>query len=113
MTVTRIAIRRPVTVSMFVVAVILFGVVSLQRLALNLLPDISYPSLTIQTDYEDAAPEEIENLITRPIEEAVGVISGLTRLSSISRPGSRKSSWSSAGTRAWISPAWRPVKSST
>ena len=64
MTVTRIAIRRPVTVSMFVVAVILFGVVSLQRLALNLLPDISYPSLTIQTDYEDAAPEEIENLIT-------------------------------------------------
>ena len=87
MTVTRIAIRRPVTVSMFVVAVILFGVVSLQRLALNLLPDISYPSLTIQTDYEEAAPEEIENLITRPIEEAVGVISGLTRLSSISRPG--------------------------
>ena len=87
MTVTRIAIRRPVTVSMFVVAVILFGLVSLQRLALNLLPDISYPSLTIQTDYEDAAPEEIENLITRPIEETVGVISGLTRLSSISRPG--------------------------
>ena len=87
MTVTRIAIRRPVTVSMFVVAVILFAVVSLQRLALNLLPDISYPSLTIQTDYEDAAPEEIESLITRPIEEAVGVISGLTRLSSISRSG--------------------------
>ena len=87
MTATRIAIRRPVTVSMFVVAVILFGLVSLQRLALNLLPDISYPSLTIQTDYEDAAPEEIENLITRPIEEAVGVTSGLTRLSSISRPG--------------------------
>jgi len=80
MTVTRIAIRRPVTVSMFVVAVILFGLVSLQRLALNLLPDISYPSLTIQTDYEDAAPEEIENLITRPIEETIGVISGLTRL---------------------------------
>jgi len=87
MTITKIAIRRPVTVSMFVVAVILFGIVSLQRLALNLLPDISYPSLTIQTDYEDAAPEEIENLITRPIEEAVGVVSGLTRLSSISRPG--------------------------
>ena len=48
MKVTEIAIRRPVTVSMFVVAVILFGVVSLDRLALNLLPDISYPSLTIQ-----------------------------------------------------------------
>jgi len=87
MTVSRIAIERPVTVSMFIVAVILFGLVSLDRLALNLLPDISYPSLTIQTDFEDAAPEEVESLITRPIEEGVGVVSGLNRLSSISRPG--------------------------
>jgi HAE1 family hydrophobic/amphiphilic exporter-1 len=83
----RIAVRRPVTTSMFVVAVCLFGLVSLDRLALNLLPDISYPSLTIQTTYEDAAPEEIEALITRPVEESVGVSAGLTRLSSISRPG--------------------------
>ena len=59
------AMSRPVTVFMFVVAVILFGFVSLDRLALNLLPDISYPSLTIQTDYPDAAPEEVESLITR------------------------------------------------
>lgn len=81
------AMSRPVTVSMFVVAVILFGIVSLDRLALNLLPDISYPSLTIQTDYPDAAPEEVESLVTQPIEEAVGVIPGLTRISSISRPG--------------------------
>ncbi|MEW5978903.1 MAG: efflux RND transporter permease subunit [Acidobacteriota bacterium] len=81
------AMSRPVTVFMFVLAVILFGIVSLDRLALNLLPDISYPSLTIQTDYTDAAPEEIENLITRPIEEAVGVVPGLTRLSSVSRSG--------------------------
>ena len=75
MGVTRTAIHRPVTVFMFFLAVVLFGVVSLQRLSLNLLPDISYPSLTIQTDYEDAAPEEIESLITRPIEETVGVAS--------------------------------------
>jgi len=81
------AISRPVTVSMFVVAVILFGIVSLDRLALNLLPDISYPSLTIDTAYTDAAPEEIESLITQPVEEAVGVVSGLTRISSVSRPG--------------------------
>ncbi|HSR69592.1 MAG TPA: efflux RND transporter permease subunit [Acidobacteriota bacterium] len=81
------SIKRPVTVSMFVVAVILFGMVSLDRLALNLLPDISYPSLTIQTDYPDAAPEEVESLITRPVEEAVGVVPGLTRISSTSRSG--------------------------
>src|SRR5512144_771348 len=87
MNITRTAINRPVTVTMFVVAFMLFGLVSLDRLSLNLLPDISYPSLTIQTNYQDAAPEEVESLITRPIEEAVGVVPGLTRLSSVSRPG--------------------------
>ncbi len=83
----RFAMSRPVTVFMFVVAVVLFGLVSLDRLALNLLPDISYPSLTVQSDYPDAAPEEVETLITRPIEEAVGVVPGLSRLSSVSRSG--------------------------
>ncbi len=87
MSVIKTAIQRPVTVAMFVVAVMLFGLVSLDRLALNLLPDISYPSLTIQTDYEDAAPEEIEALITQPIEEAVGVVPGLTKMTSVSRSG--------------------------
>lgn len=72
---------------MAVTAVLLFGFVSLDRMALNLLPEISYPSLTVQTDYEDAAPEEIESLLTRPVEEAVGVVGGLNRISSISRPG--------------------------
>ncbi len=72
---------------MAVIAVVLFGFVSLDRMALNLLPEISYPSLTIQTDYEDAAPEEIESLVTRPVEEAVGVVQGLNRIASVSRPG--------------------------
>ena len=72
---------------MAVTAVLLFGSVSLDRMALNLLPEISYPSLTVQTDYEDAAPEEIESLLTRPVEEAVGVVGGLNRISSVSRPG--------------------------
>ena len=87
MNIVRTAVRRPVSVFMAVVAVLLFGAVSLDRLALNLLPDISYPSITIQTDYEDAAPEEIETLITRPLEETVAVVSGLNRISSTSRPG--------------------------
>ena len=72
---------------MAVTAVVLFGWVSLDRLALNLLPEFSYPSLTVQTDYEDAAPEEIETLLTRPVEEAVGVVPGLSRIGSVSRPG--------------------------
>jgi len=80
-------IRRPVSVSMFTVAVAIFGVVSFTRLPLNLLPDISYPSLTVETRYQGAAPAEVESLVSRPIEEAVGVISGVKRLTSRSRAG--------------------------
>ena len=72
---------------MTVTAVMLFGYVSLNRMALNLLPEITYPSLTVQTDYEDAAPEEVETLVTRLVEESVGTVSGLNRISSVSRPG--------------------------
>ena len=80
-------IRRPVSVSMFTVAVAIFGIVSFTRLLLNLLPDISYPSLTVETRYQGAAPAEVESLVSRPIEEAVGAISGVKRLASRSRAG--------------------------
>ena len=81
------SMTRPVTVTMITLAAVLFGVVSLTRLPLNLLPEISYPTLTIQTEYADAAPAEIEKLITEPLEEAVSVIPGLRVLRSESRPG--------------------------
>jgi len=72
---------------MFTVAILLFGVVSLTRLNVNLLPDLSYPTLTIRTEFTGAAPIEIENLITKPIEEAVGVVKGVKKVRSISRTG--------------------------
>jgi HAE1 family hydrophobic/amphiphilic exporter-1 len=81
------SVRRPVTVVMATVAVVLFGLVSFQRLPINLLPDLSYPSLTIETRLPGAAPAEVETLVTRPLEEAVGVLAGVRRLSSRSRPG--------------------------
>jgi len=81
------SIRRKVTIAMFTVAVILFGSVSLSKLNVNLLPELSYPSLTVRTDYEGAAPIEVENLVTKPIEEAVGVVKGVRRVRSISRSG--------------------------
>jgi HAE1 family hydrophobic/amphiphilic exporter-1 len=67
-----------------------FGLDPLRRLPHNLWPDISDPPLQIHTAYDDAAPEEIESLITRPVEEGVGVVSVLTRLSSVSRPAQRE-----------------------
>ena len=80
------SIRRPVTITMLFVAVAVFGGVSYDKLALNLLPEISYPTLTIRTEYEGAAPEEIENLISKPVENAVSVVSNVVSVSSISKP---------------------------
>jgi HAE1 family hydrophobic/amphiphilic exporter-1 len=81
------AVRRRVAVMMTAIAFAAFGVVGYQRLSLDLLPDISYPSLTVQTDFPDSAPTEVENLVTRPVEEAVGVLRGLRTVHSVSRPG--------------------------
>ncbi|MGX5913812.1 efflux RND transporter permease subunit [Aliidiomarina sp. Khilg15.8] len=87
MSLINIAVKRPVTVAMFTLAVILFGMVSLSRLAITLLPDLAYPSLTVRTDYNGAAPAEIEQLINRPIEEAVGTVRGVRNITSIARAG--------------------------
>ena len=81
------SLSRRVTVSMCAVALMLFGVVAYSRLPLNLMPDISYPSVTVETRFPGAAPEEVESLVSRPIEELVGVVSGVQRLTSVSRPG--------------------------
>ncbi|MCC5863695.1 MAG: efflux RND transporter permease subunit [Wenzhouxiangella sp.] len=87
MNLIRVATRRRVTVAMFTLGLLLFGLVSLSRLDISLLPDLAYPTLTVRTDYTGAAPAEIENLITRPVEEVVGVVRGVRRVSSVSRPG--------------------------
>ena len=82
-----IATERRVTIVMFTIAIVLFGIVSLSRLKVNLLPDISYPTVTIRTELTGAAPIEVENLLTKPIEEAVGVIRNVRQVRSVSRSG--------------------------
>jgi HAE1 family hydrophobic/amphiphilic exporter-1 len=85
MKIVDLSIRRPVTVFIFSVAAVVFGIVAFRNLALNLLPDISYPSLTVRTTYEGTAPVEMESLLTRPIENAVGVVNNVVRVTSSSR----------------------------
>ncbi len=87
MNIIDISIKRRVTIAMFTLAVILFGFVSFFRLKINLLPELSYPTLTIRTEYPGAAPIEVENLVSKPIEEALGVVKNVNRVSSISRSG--------------------------
>ena len=78
---------RPVAVLMVFVAAVVFGYFSLGQLPVTLMPEMSYPTLTVRTQYPGAAPEEVENDISRPIEEQLGVVSGLNEISSISRAG--------------------------
>jgi len=87
MSIISTSVKRPVTVWMFMLAIMLFGMVGFSRLAVKLLPDLSYPTLTIRTMYDGAAPVEVEQLVSKPIEEAVGVVKGLRKISSISRSG--------------------------
>ena len=82
-----VAVKRPVAIAMFTAAVLLFGMVSLSRLSVNLLPELSYPTLTIRTDYTGAAPGEVEQLVSKPIEESVGIVKGVREVTSVSRPG--------------------------
>ena len=81
------ATARPVTVTMLFVATAMFGLVSLSRLNVNLLPDLSYPTLTVRTELTGAAPVEVETLLAKPIEEAVGTIKNVREVRSTSRSG--------------------------
>jgi HAE1 family hydrophobic/amphiphilic exporter-1 len=81
------ATRRRVTVGMVTLTLVLFGLIALSGLKVNLLPDLSYPTLTVRTEYEGAAPLEMENLISQPVEEAIGVVKNLRKIHSVSRTG--------------------------
>jgi HAE1 family hydrophobic/amphiphilic exporter-1 len=85
MKIVKFSINRPVSIFMFTVAAVIFGIISYSRLNLNLLPKISYPTLTIRTEYPGTAPPEIENIISKPIEETCGVVDNVVRISSVSR----------------------------
>ncbi len=84
---THFTTDRPVAVLMVFLAAVVFGYFSFNRLPVTLMPELTYPTITVRTEYPGAAPEEVENDVSRPIEESLGVIGGLNRISSISRAG--------------------------
>ncbi|RZB34984.1 MAG: hypothetical protein SRB1_00752 [Desulfobacteraceae bacterium Eth-SRB1] len=87
MNISRFSIRRPVLTVMVALIVIIVGTVSLSRLSIDLMPDITYPTLSISTNYENAGPEEVEELITRPVEEAMSAVPGVEEVTSVSAEG--------------------------
>lgn len=82
------SVNRPVTILMLFIGLILIGLISFQNLGLDLLPDLSFPMSAIIVSYSGVAPQEIENMITIPLEEAVATIRGVKNINSYSREGS-------------------------
>ncbi len=85
MTLPEIAIRRPVTTLMIIISLVVLGAVALLRLPLAFMPDVQQPELFVQLPYENASPEQVERMVVRPVEDALGSLKGL------------KSMWSRCG----------------
>ncbi|MBN1327721.1 MAG: efflux RND transporter permease subunit, partial [Candidatus Cloacimonetes bacterium] len=85
MKIIKLSLDRPVTVLMVFLLILITGMVSFSRLPLEFIPDIGYPRLTVITFLDNASPEEIESLITEPVEEAVSTLKGVKEVSSRSR----------------------------
>ncbi|MDY0319669.1 MAG: efflux RND transporter permease subunit, partial [Candidatus Cloacimonadaceae bacterium] len=87
MKIAQAAVNRPVLTSMVSLIVIILGAVALSRLPIDLMPDVTSPTISISTSYSKASPLTMEELVTRPIEEAVAAVPGVQEISSRSTEG--------------------------
>jgi HAE1 family hydrophobic/amphiphilic exporter-1 len=87
---TGFCIRRPVTTGMFFFALIIIGFISCSRMPIDLFPEITFPAVSISTSYSGAGPEEVERLITLPIEQSVSTINGVKSITATSEEGSSR-----------------------
>jgi hydrophobic/amphiphilic exporter-1 (mainly G- bacteria), HAE1 family len=90
MSIPRLAIHRPVTMFMLSGVIMLLGWISFTRLPVDLMPDVSFPSITVRVSYAGVGPLEMEELVTRPLEQALSAVAGLERLESTSSEGSSR-----------------------
>jgi len=87
MKLAQISVNRPITTAMIFIAMVVLGLVSLSKLGLDLMPDIEIPAVSVLTIYEGAGPEEVETLITEPMEDSLSTISGVDEVISVSKEG--------------------------
>jgi HAE1 family hydrophobic/amphiphilic exporter-1 len=83
-----VSIKRPVFATMMMVALVVLGIISYQRLAIDEYPDITYPVVVVQTTYRGASPQVMEREVSRPIEEALNTVQGVYEITSTSGEGS-------------------------
>jgi len=87
MSLASFSVRKKVTVTMFTLIILLMGVISFSKLGLDLMPDIDYPTISVVTTYTGASPEDIEEMITKPMEGWVGTVSNVKKVQSFSKEG--------------------------
>jgi HAE1 family hydrophobic/amphiphilic exporter-1 len=87
MSIAKGPVARPILTFVIFLIIIILGAVSLSRLPIDLMPEITYPTLSIITSYSNVGPQEIEEQITRPIEEAIAAVQGVTEITSTSSEG--------------------------
>ncbi|MDD4389189.1 MAG: efflux RND transporter permease subunit [Eubacteriales bacterium] len=84
---SNLSIKRPVATIMIMLMVVVIGVLSIFSIPQDLLPDIEYPIAVVMASYTNASPEEVETLVTKPLEQALASVSDLDTLTSMSMPG--------------------------
>ena len=87
MNLSSLSVKRPVTTIMCVLVALCFGLMSMLNLSMDMMPNMNIPIVLIMTTYEGASSEEIKNLVTKPMEDAVATVSGLDTLQSQSSAG--------------------------
>jgi HAE1 family hydrophobic/amphiphilic exporter-1 len=83
-----VSIKRPVFATMMMVALVVLGIVSFKRLAVDEYPDVTYPVVVVQTTYRGASPQVVERELSRPIEESLNTVQGIKEITSTSMEGS-------------------------
>lgn len=87
MNLPEISVKRPVTVLMIILIITVFGVISFTRLGLDMMPDITYPVLAVFIGYPGVSSEDVENMLTKPVEEVVATVKNVKKVSSFSQEG--------------------------
>jgi HAE1 family hydrophobic/amphiphilic exporter-1 len=87
MSLAELSIRRPIFITCVILLTIVAGLISLNRLSVDLFPDVTFPVVVVNTQYSGAGPVEIETQVTKPIEDELSTISGLKKLTSKSLEG--------------------------
>ncbi|MGZ3696242.1 MAG: efflux RND transporter permease subunit, partial [Bdellovibrionota bacterium] len=82
-----LSVRRPIFIASIVILLLSLGLIALKRLPIDLYPDVNFPTVLVMTTYEGAGPQEVENEITRVLEDQVAAISGVQKVSSQNREG--------------------------